>query len=93
MNSSTKIQKSKPAETGLLARNESIAIQFAEYMVHWAGLSMEMKQEVVHSCARMPYFTSKGTSSNSTVCMLPTLAPPKKHLWIYQNGLSGLLNI
>eukprot|EP00957_Ditylum_brightwellii_P195954 14930192-Ditylum_brightwellii.AAC.1 len=74
--------------------NESITIQVAKYMVHWAGLSMEAKQDVIHSWARISsYFTSKGTASNSIVYMLPTLGLPEKHLWICQNGLPGLLNI
>eukprot|EP00957_Ditylum_brightwellii_P183361 13966658-Ditylum_brightwellii.AAC.1 len=72
---------------------ESVAMPAAQYMVHWAGLSMEMEQEIIHSWTKIPsYFTGNGTSHNSVVYMLPTLALPKKNLWICKNGLSGLLN-
>eukprot|EP00957_Ditylum_brightwellii_P006530 494774-Ditylum_brightwellii.AAC.1 len=93
----TKIQKSKPATIGLLASLHHWVVYILladQYMVHWAELSMETKQEVIHSWAKMPsYSTINDTGCNSIIYMLPTLAPPEKHLWICKNGLSELLNI
>ena len=67
----------------------------AHYMVHWAGLNMVTKREVIYESARVAsYLAGEGTAVGKLNYIIPTLTfSGDNRLLICRNGLCGLLGI